>query len=164
MLDFSVTFFITIINIVFLCFILRAILFKPVTKFMADRARRVKENIDNADKDRAAAKKLLVQYEIQLRKAQDEADDIIRTARKNAKQEAERYIEEGKAEAAAIIASTRAQLELEKKAAMTKFMTDAAGIITLASARLVSREFNSEDNERYAKMLINELAAQKGTN
>jgi hypothetical protein len=43
-------------------------------------------------------------------------------------------------------------------------MADAANIITLASARLVSRELTSEDNEHYAKMLINELAAQKGKN
>jgi len=40
MLDFSITFFITILNIGVLYLILRAILFKPVTKFMENRTQR----------------------------------------------------------------------------------------------------------------------------
>jgi F-type H+-transporting ATPase subunit b len=164
MLDFSVTFVITVINIAVLFFILRAILFKPVTKFMADRARRIKENIDQADNEKALAKQLRQQYEDQLKSARTEAEDIIRAARKSAMMEAQRYIEAGKAEAAEIIANTRNQLELEKKAAMAKFLTDAAGLITAASSRLVARELNSDDNQRYANMLINELAARKGNN
>ena len=55
MLNFSVTFIITAVNILVLFLILRAVLFKPVTKLMADRAKKVQDTIADAAKDRASA-------------------------------------------------------------------------------------------------------------
>ena len=162
MLDFSVTFIITIINITILFFILRAILFKPVTKFMADRAKRGQDSISQAEKDKTQAKELLTQYEGRLKGADAEAETILRAARENAGKETERRIAEGKAEAANIVVNTRRQLEAEQQAMLAKFMADAAALVMAASSKLTARSLNSDDDRRYAAMLLDELAAQKG--
>jgi F-type H+-transporting ATPase subunit b len=162
MLDFSVTFVITVINIAILFFILRAILFKPVTKFMAERAKRVQDSIIQAEKDKTQAKELLDQYEGRLKGADAEAETILRTARENAGKETERRIAEGKAEAANIIANTRRQLEAEQQAVLARFMADAAGMVMTASSKLAARDLNSDDDRRYVNMLLDELVAQKG--
>ena len=162
MLDFSVTFFITIVNITILFFILRAILFKPVTKFMNERAQRVQNSIDLAEKNRAEARKLLEEYQARLKNADDEAEGILRVARENAKQEALRIIDEGKETADNIVANTRRQLEAERLAAYAKFRAEAAILVTAAVSRLAGREINSDDNRRYANMLLEELAVKKG--
>ena len=161
MLDFSVTFIITLINIVILFFILRAILFKPVTKFMADRTRRVQDSIDQAEGEKAAAKKLLEEYENKLKNAETEAGKIIRKARENAEREAKMIVAGGKAEAAGIVVNTRKQLEMEKQAALAKFKAEAAALVVAAAARLVQRELANDDNRRYANLLLDELTAQK---
>jgi F-type H+-transporting ATPase subunit b len=160
----SVTFVITIVNIVILCVILRAILFKPVTKFMADRAKKVQDTIEQTEKDRVQAQKLLAQYEAKLKDADATAEEIVRAARENAGHEAEEIIAGGKAAAEALIASTRRQLESERYAALAAFKVEAALLVMAASAKLLAREINSEDNRRYANMLLDELAAQKGNN
>ena len=162
MLDFSVTFIITIINIAVLCFILKALLFKPVTKFMAERAKRVQDSIDAASRDKVEAQKLLAQYESKLKNAGAEADAIIISARKNAKAEAEKIIGEGRNQAEAAVAFGRKQLEAEKQAMHTHFQLEAAALVMAASARLVQRELSGDDNRRYAAMLLDELSAQKG--
>jgi len=162
MLDFSVTFGITIINIVILFFILRAILFKPVTKFMAERAKRVQDSINQAEKDKAQARELLDQYQGRLKGADAEAETILRAARENAGKETERRIAEGKAEAANIVANARRQLEAEQQAVLARFMADAADMVMAASSKLAARDLNSDDDRRYVTMLLDELAAKKG--
>jgi F-type H+-transporting ATPase subunit b len=164
MLDFSVTFIITIINIAVLFFVLRAILFKPVTKFMADRAKRVQDSLDQADRDRVHAKKLRDEYEGKLKNVDAEAEEILKKTHENAAVEAQRIIAAGKAEAANIIAIAEKKIEAEHRAAITKFRLETAALVMAASSKLAARELSGDDNRRYVNMLLDELAAQKGKN
>ena len=162
MLDFSVTLIITIINIAILYFVLRKILFKPITKFMADRAKRVQDTIDQARQEKNSAQKLLAEYQHKLQNASDEADEIIKAARRNAELEAAKIIAQGKAEAEALHETVRKQAETERQAMHARFRLEAAALVMAASTRLVQREITGDDNRRYANMLLEELAAHKG--
>jgi F-type H+-transporting ATPase subunit b len=162
MLDFSVTLIITIINIAILYFILKKILFKPVTKFMADRAKRIQDSIDQTQRDKARAKKVLEEYETNLRNATAEAVEILRIAREDADILKERIVTEGKAEAANIISAAHKQIEAEHQAAILKFKLEAAALVMAASSKLAAREFSGDDNKRYVNMLLDELAVKKG--
>jgi len=158
MLDFSVTFFITILNIFFLSIILRKLLFKPVTKFLADRARRVQDSIDQSEKDKANANDLLAQYTAKLNTAGTEAETIIRDARASAEAEAKKIIDESHAAAEQTLANARKQLEMEHQASLAAFRKEAAVLVVSATERLVGREIKSEDNLRYAEMLLAEVS------
>ena len=159
MLDFSVTFIITVINITVLYLVLRAILFKPVSKFMAGRSRQIKDSIEQAEKDRAEAKALLARYETQLDAAKTEADTIIRSAREAARQEADRIAGEGRVAAENALRNARKQIEAEQLAALSQFKKEAASLVISASERLLGRELGNDDNRNYARMLLNESTA-----
>jgi F-type H+-transporting ATPase subunit b len=131
---------------------------------MADRAKKVQDAIDQAEKDKARAKTLLNQYENKLKSADSQAEEIIRAARESAEHEAARIIAGGKASAEALITGAHRQLEAERQAALAKFRTGAAALVLAASSKLAARELDSEDNRRYANMLLDELAAQKRNN
>ena len=163
MLDFSVTFIITIINLIILFFILRAILFKPVTKFMAERAKRVQDSIDQAETDKVKAAQLLVEYEEKLKKAEADAREILKAAHEDAKKQAQMIIAEGKLEAKKHSDIVRKQLEAEYQTAMAKFRIEAAALVMAASAKMAVREFSGDDNKRYANMLLEELSAFAAT-
>jgi F-type H+-transporting ATPase subunit b len=157
MLDFSVTFVITIINIVILFFILRAILFKPVTRFIDERAKKVQDIRDQAEKDRIQARALLAQYEGQLKKAEEDGAEIIRAARETAKEDAARIIAEGKAGVESYLEKARKQLEAEQQAAMMIFSTEAAALVLSAAGRLLKRSLSDEDSREQAAILLREL-------
>jgi F-type H+-transporting ATPase subunit b len=163
MLDFSVTFIITIINITVLYFILRKVLFKPVTKFMADRTKRVQDSIDQAESDKTKAQELLAQYEEKLKTAEAEAQNILKTARENAEYKAQKIVDEGKQEAENTSAVMRKQIDTERQAALAKFKLEAAALVVAASGKLAAKDFSGDDNKYYANMLIEELAAQEGS-
>ena len=158
MLDFSVTFIITIINIAILFFILRAVLFKPVTKFMADRAKRIQDSIEQTEKEKNQARALLAQYQAQLKTADTEAEAIIRAARENAQAEAEKIIADSRLSAEATLANARKQLETERQASLAVFRKEAASLVVAATGRLAGRELQSADNRQYAEMLLGELS------
>ena len=161
MLDFSVTFILTIVNIAVLAFILRLILFKPVSKFMAERAKKVQDSLNQASQDKAGAQKLLGEYQEKLNNVHAEAEEIIKAAQKNAKTEADKIVAEGKAAAQAQVVAGRRQLDAERQAMITRFRLEAAPLVVAASARLVQREFSGDDNRTYAAMLLDELASQR---
>lgn len=157
MLDFSVTFAFTLLNIGILYVILRAILFKPVSKFMEDRSRKIREDIEGAEKEKNQAKELRQEYEERMKNAQSEAEGIIRAAREEAMEQSGRIIAGGKAEAERIIAQARRQSEAERQAAMALFKSEAAALVIAASSRLLRREVNREDSRAEAAMLLREI-------
>ncbi|MDR2193013.1 MAG: F0F1 ATP synthase subunit B [Treponema sp.] len=164
MLDFTVTFGITIINFVILFFILKAILFKPVTKFMEVRAAKIQNDLDSAVKDKEEAKQLLAQYEKKIKAAYAEADAIIGEARKQAVVQADKIVAEGKRKVEAIIANANRQIEAEHKAALALFKAEAAGLVIAASSRLVQRDLNQEDSARFVNLVLQELAVNAVAN
>ncbi|MDR1466447.1 MAG: F0F1 ATP synthase subunit B [Treponema sp.] len=157
MLDFTVTFAITIVNLTILFFILRAILFKPVTKFMNNRTAKIRNDIDSAEKDRIAAKALLEQYADKLKTAHAEAEAIIKQAQEQADALSTMRLEETKREAEVIIANARKQIEAEQKAVALLFKTEAARLVIAASSRLLQREVNAEDSRHLVDRSVEEL-------
>jgi F-type H+-transporting ATPase subunit b len=124
---------------------------------MDERSAKIRDAIDQAEKDKNQAKALLVQYENQLKSAEDEAAGIVRQARENAGLEADRIIAEGRTQAETVLANARKQIEAEQRAAFAEFRKEAAVLVTAVAARLLAREFTAADNEQYARMLINEI-------
>jgi F-type H+-transporting ATPase subunit b len=158
MLAFSwVTFVVTIINIGILYFILRLILFKPVTRFMEERTRKIQSRFDEADQEKSQAKSLLKEYGEKLDRAREEADLILRNARETAQAETDRILAEGKAEADRLLASARKQIEVERAAALGQFKVEAAALVIAATGRLLRREISAEDGRRQAALLLAEL-------
>jgi F-type H+-transporting ATPase subunit b len=157
MLDFSITFFFTLINVGILFFILRAILFKPVTKFMEDRTKKIQDALDQAEKDKNQAKLLLAQHAEQMKQAAGEAEVLIQAARERAEAQAAGILQAGRAEAAQLLAHARLQLEAERSAALAQFQAEAAALVIGASSRLLQRELTGEDTRRQAALLLQEL-------
>jgi F-type H+-transporting ATPase subunit b len=156
------TFLVTLINIAILFVILRALLFKPVTKFMADRSRKIEESIAGAESEKAQARRLFEQYQAQLKKADGEAEAIIASARENAGREAERIVAEGKARAENMISAARTRIDSEQQAARALFKAEAAALVVAAAGRLLMRDLNREDDRRLAASLLKELSAGAG--
>jgi F-type H+-transporting ATPase subunit b len=151
------TFLITIINIAVLFFVLRAFLFKPVTKFMENRTNQIRGTIEAAEQDKAQAKLLLAQYEERLKIAGAEVEAIIRRARETGQREADRLTAEGKAAAELLLANARSQIEAEQRAAMAIFKAEAAALVISASARLLKRELKADDLRSQAALILQEL-------
>jgi F-type H+-transporting ATPase subunit b len=158
------TFLLTIVNIGILYFLLRAILFKPVTKFMEARAKSIQDSINQAEKNKLEAKQLLEQYEAKLSSAEVKAGEIIKAARESAAQETQRIIANGKNSLELMMENGRKQIELEHTASLLKFKAEAVMLIMAASAKLIGRDLRNEDNQHFVQLLMESLTAESSAN
>ncbi|MDR2445160.1 MAG: ATP synthase F0 subunit B [Spirochaetaceae bacterium] len=161
MLDFSVSFFFTLVNIAVLFIVLRAILFKPVTKFMEGRTAKIKAEIENAAKERDEAKSLRLAYEEKVKNAGTEAAQLAKKTREAAEKQAELIISDAKAQAEDIIGGARKQILAERQAAFIAFRAEAATLVVAAAGRLLRRDFSDEDARAHAELVLRELGGRR---
>ncbi|MDR2632070.1 MAG: ATP synthase F0 subunit B [Treponema sp.] len=158
MIDPSIsTFLITLINIGILFAVLRALLFKPLTRFMEDRTKKVQDTLAEAEKNNTQATARLRDYEERLQKAEETGAAIIKAAEEQAQKQAAQIVAEGKAAAAQALEHGRKQLEAERQAALARFRAEAAALVLSAARALLQRELNREDSQHLAGLLLQEL-------
>jgi F-type H+-transporting ATPase subunit b len=161
MLDFSISFLFTLVNIVVLFIVLRAILFKPVTKFMESRTAKIKAEIENAAKERAEAKSLRLMYEEKVKNAGTEAVRLAKETREAAEKQAAGIISDAKIQAEGIIDGARKQILAERQAAFAAFRAEAAALVVAAAGRLLRRDFSGEDARAHAELVLRELGGRR---
>ena len=157
MLDFSVTFLITIVNVTFLYLALRKILFKPVTKFMEDRAEKVRRELETAKNMTMRAESLEKEFAGKMEEAREEGQKIIQVAREKAERESVAIIAKAHAEADRIVAASRLALEEERRAA-ERDLRDATADLTIgAASRVIGANLDEEKNRALVRQFIDSV-------
>jgi F-type H+-transporting ATPase subunit b len=153
-LDFGVTFFITLANVTFLFLVLRKILFKPVTKFMADRTEKIKRDIETARNMTARAEALEKQFEEKMQHAREEGQKIIQTAREKAEIESSAIIAKAREDAEKIVSETRQSLAVERSAVERELREETAALTISAASRVIGANLDTEKNRALVKQFI----------
>ena len=124
------------INFIVLLVLLRLVLYKPVVGMLDDRARRVRDSMEQAEQARRAAEQAESDRQALLAETRREAEEI----RARAEDQSKRIIGEaaGKAqeEANRIIAAARATAEQEHRQMMTEVRAQLADMIVTAVDRV----------------------------
>lgn len=159
MLDFSVTFFFTIVNITFLYLVLKRILFKPVSKFIEDRSDGIQNDIDTAKRMTARADALLAEYEEKLEKAHEKGQSILLSAHERAEKDSSVIIAKAREEADRIIRATRKSLEDERVYAEHVLMEQTADLSIQAASRILQTNIDSGKNRALVAEFLESVGA-----
>jgi F-type H+-transporting ATPase subunit b len=161
-LNFTVTFFITIANIAILVLILKKLLFKPVQKFMAERTRKVKEEIDGAAVTRHSAEELKARYEKLLAEAEKESEAIVKEAEERGKEEAKAILAAAEAEAAEIRRRAEERAEYELARARDELAGEVALIALAAASKVAGRSIGGADDLAEAEAFVRGFGVSRG--
>jgi F-type H+-transporting ATPase subunit b len=154
MLNFTVTFFITIANLLFLFFVLRRLLFKPVSSFMAARTKKVKDDIEEANRAKRSALTLELRYKEILEQAEEEALWVKRDAEEEGRLKAEALLVEARKEAQAILDHGKEELAAERLRAEAELKEVAVMIAVSAASKLVAKDFDGESNRDFVRSVL----------
>nr|WP_041589193.1 F0F1 ATP synthase subunit B [Thermoanaerobacter wiegelii] len=146
------TFIFTIINLLVLYFILKWLLFKPVTQFLENRENKIKSSLEEANRERQEAHNLKAKYEEILKNADNEGKAIIEKAQKAAEDKANKIIENANKEAENIIEKAKEEAMLEKIKAMHDLRTEISQLVIDAASRVLEKKLPVADED-----LINEV-------
>lgn len=145
-----------IVNIVILFLLLRAILFKPVTKFLSARSERIKGELQDAETKQTEATTLKQTYEQHMKTYEEEGRNIIRDSQIKANQEAQAIIKDAHSQAESIVAEAQTRIAQEKAQAIAEARTEVALLATEIAARILKREVSVADNKAVADDFFNE--------
>jgi F-type H+-transporting ATPase subunit b len=157
-LNFTVTFFITIANFLVLYLVLKKLLFKPVTNFMEARAKKIKDSLTDAAIMKSQADELAARYEGLMANADAEAERLVKEGEDRAKAESKALLEKASAEAAETRRRGEEAAEREREKARQELAGDIAALAAEVAGRLVGRAAAAED-ARSAEVLVRELEA-----
>lgn len=146
---------------VFVMFLfLSYLLFNPTREFLKKREERVKDNIDSAEKAKADAEALRLDYEEKLRNIHKEENEILSAARKKALESEAKIIENAKAEAAAIIARADKQIELEMKKAQDDIKKEIITVASMIAGKVVSEKIDTGIQDSLVDDTLKEIGEQ----
>jgi F-type H+-transporting ATPase subunit b len=159
MLNFGPTFIWAILNLIILYFILKRVLFKPVTQFMENRTNSIKNDLSSVEKGMAEAAALKEQYEGMLKDSRIEADKIVKAAHDRASAEYDGIIKSARQEASDILENANEELERERQQMLKEIRNQIAGLALAAASKVLEANMNTESNKAIVDKFIDEEGA-----
>ena len=144
-----------IVNIVVLFLALRFLLYKPIKKFMENRANSYtqrEEDVSNAEKK---ANELKQKYEVQLKNAQQEAETIVLDSRRDANKRADEIIKQAREQSTEMVELARKEIQEERANAKVVMREEVADLAINIAGRVLEREVTQEDNKHIIDSFLN---------
>ena len=138
-------------------FVLKRFAFGPIQKTIDERRSRIQKAVEEADRARDEARRLLEEHRQLIGQAKTEATDILADARKVADAQIERVKEEAEGERQRRLEETRRQIEAETKRSLDQIRSEVADLTLAATARVTGKVLDAEDQRRLIDEAIAEL-------
>ncbi len=147
-------FFITIINLLVLFFILKKLLFKPVTNFIDNRNGKIEEAINSANSLKEEVENMKQEYEDKLKGAGEEGKKIVEEYRDRASVEYTSAIDTAKRDAQKIIEDARREIDVEKDKAIAELKQEVGNLVVTASEKVIKKNMDTETNRKLISEFI----------
>lgn len=159
--EFWVTVVFTFINIIVLYVILKKLLFKPVTKYMDDRSKKIQDALNAAEEAKKTVNEMKAEYDAKLKLAKEEGNQIIEDYKKRADKEYEKAVVTAKKEADLIIQKAKQELEVEKEQLVSELKKEMADLVLNASQKVLKENLDNESNRRLISDFIDNQTVSK---
>lgn len=145
----------TMINLAVLYFILRKILFKPVTEFMENRANTIRQQLEESEESNQKALQLKESYEQMIGSIYMEAEKIKKEAAKEAHDMYDEIIKQAKADAELLKAKAKEEIELERIEMMKNMRNEIVSLALEAASKVVEANMDTEANRKLVDEVVN---------
>jgi len=153
----STLFWATIVLFALFAWILGKFAWGPLLKFVDDREKTIREQVDSAQLAAAEAKDLLARHQEILKGAGREREEILQKALKEAEQLRGELVTKARADADQVLARTREQMGREKDQVIAELRAQVADIAVEAASRIVRSSLDEATQRKLVDDYIKEL-------
>jgi F-type H+-transporting ATPase subunit b len=147
----------TVVCFLITLWVLKRYAFGPIQKTIDERRERIRQAIDEADKAREEARRLLEEHRKLIGRAKSDAEEILAEARKVAEANERRMREETEADRQRRLEETRRQIEAETRRALEQIRAEVADLSLLAATKVTRKSLDDEDHRRLIEEAVGEL-------
>ena len=147
---------INIINILVLFFVVRALVYKPVKKYMPKRAEKIADKAKAAEELAATTQKKIEECDALASQSKKAMEKAVSDGEKQGREEAAKIIGDAENEANRIIDEAKAEALEERKKLLEDAEDEIVSLALEASEKILKRDVNDEDNRKFVKNFLGE--------
>lgn len=155
MININATLILTILNFILLVLVLAVILWKPMLKFLDERARKIEESLKIAEENKKRAEEIKVEHVEIIREARTKATDIIDKAMANATKESRELIAQTKEHTQSMIDSSRNEILMEAERIKQDLRKEVASMTVALAGKVLDREIKESDHKELIDKNLN---------
>ena len=137
--------------------VLKKFAFSRILEAIDERRERIRASIDEADRARAEAQKLLEEHHALVAQGRAEAEAILAESRKVADSQRDRLKEELDVERARRVEETRREIEAETRRSIEMIRGEVADLTLEATSKVTGKVLDDEDHRRLIEEAIGDL-------
>jgi F-type H+-transporting ATPase subunit b len=137
--------------------VLKKFAFSRIQEAIDERREKIRASIDEADRARAEAQKLLEEHHALVAQGRAEAEAILAESRKVADSQRDRLKEELDAERARRVDETRREIEAETRRSIEMIRGEVADLTLEATSKVTGKVLDDEDHRRLIEEAIGDL-------
>ena len=147
----------TIITFAVLLLILWKAAWKPIVEALDSRAEKVRGDIDNAEKARQEAEKLLEEHRQLMNNAKAEAGQIIAKGKEDAEKIKNDIVERANAEAREITERSKKEIEVARDSALAEIKEEIVVLSTEIASKIIEKNINPDDQKALVSEALNKI-------
>jgi len=117
-------------------------------KSVEERERRIQQQLDEAERARAEAARLLEEHKRTIAAARNEAQEMVAKARALAEKERETLLAKAREEYEQLLERARKEIGAEKEKAILELRREAVDLSIAAASKLIEAKLDTEANRR----------------
>jgi F-type H+-transporting ATPase subunit b len=149
------------INLLILYFILKKILFKPIKNMIDSRQKEVDDMYKGAEEAKESAEKMRTEYEEKLSRANEESEEILKSAQRRALLKEEEILKEASAEASRTLERAEEQIALEKKRALNEVKDEVSEMAIGIASAVIERDVKADEHKALIDDFINNIGKEQ---
>jgi F-type H+-transporting ATPase subunit b len=137
--------------------VLKRFAFGYIQKAIDERRERIRRSLEEADKARDEARRLLQEHRALIGEARGQAEEILAEARKVADSMTQRVKEETEADRQRRLEETKRQIEAETHRALQQIRAEVAELTLIATTKVTGKVLDDADHKRLIEDAIKDL-------
>lgn len=147
------------LNFVVLLVVLNLILYKPLTKLLADREQKIKEGVENAEKAEISLREAKSLGEGMMKDAKVESQSMMEKARKDGEGLKTSIVTEAQEQAKKIIDNGHQVLAMEKAKTMQELKAQAVSLIIKTAEKVIREKMDAPKDAKMVEDSLNSFAS-----
>ncbi|KRK99454.1 F0F1 ATP synthase subunit B [Secundilactobacillus odoratitofui DSM 19909 = JCM 15043] len=132
---------------ILLMWLIKIVAWKPINQMMQDRADKISNDIDTAEKSREEAAQLAQQRQDALANSRQEASSIVDSAKKQGQQQRDGILAQAQTDAQSLKDNAKKDIEQERQDALSSVRNDVADLSIEIASKIIQKELSADDQK-----------------
>jgi F-type H+-transporting ATPase subunit b len=137
--------------------VLSRFVFPRVQEALDKRQKAIEDSIEESERTRIEAQRILEEYRQRLQEARQQADEIVARARRAAEEHERESLDAAREQREELLEQTRRDIEAEARRAIQEIRNEVADLTVLATEKVTRMALSPEDQQRLVQEALSEL-------